>query len=171
MKLTWFGGTTFRIHVGGRILVVGSGNAEGVVPEELLSGADVTFSLEAGLPEIDPVLWRPHRAGAMIADADLPEVLVHGVAGGALVASIGEPPLLLLTGEPVRTGRWGQEAVVVTLGADIARRSGQVLEEMRPRLIAVAAADTAADEVFAALRDRLEETSLVALEPGLALEV
>ena len=171
MKLTWFGGTTFRIHIGGRILVVRGGEAGGVVPEELLSGADVTFSLEAGLPEVDPVLWRPRRAGAMIEEAELPEVLVHGVAGGALVAAIAEPPLLLLTGEPVRTGRWGQEAVVVILGADIVRRSAEVLQDMRPRLIALAGEESAVDAVFAALRDRLEETSLVALEPAMALEV
>ncbi|MBK8083395.1 MAG: hypothetical protein IPK28_05880 [Devosia sp.] len=171
MKLTWFGGTTIRIHIGGRILVAEGTGTSGAAHEELLSGADVSFSLEAGLPEIDPVLWQPRRPAAMIDEAELPEVLVHGIAGGALLAAASEPPLLLLTRDPVRTGRWGREAVVVVFGDDAARRAAEVLEDMRPRLIAIAAGDATADEVFAALRDRLGGTSLVALEPGMALEV
>lgn len=171
MKLTWFGGTTIRIHIGGRILVAEGAGIDGVDPEELVSGADVMFAIDGGLPEIDPVLWHPGRAGSMLDEEQLPEVLVHGLAGGALVAAPGEPPLLLLTGEPGRTGRWGREAVVVVFGDETARRAADVLESLQPRLIALAADEVLVDATFAALRDRLAGTVLVALEPGLALEV
>ena len=171
MKLTWFSGTTIRLHIGGRILVAGPTGIDGVAQEELLSGADATVDLDGALPEVDPVLWQPRRAAAMLDEADLPEVLVHGIAGGALVAAIGEPPVLLLTGEPVRAGRWAHEAIVIVLGDEIARRARLAVEVLMPRLVAIAAPEAEADRVVAALADRLGGTALQVLEPGLAVEV
>jgi L-ascorbate metabolism protein UlaG (beta-lactamase superfamily) len=44
MKLTWFGGTTLRIHIGGQILVSDPAYAPAAVEEaELVSGANRTF--------------------------------------------------------------------------------------------------------------------------------
>lgn len=171
MTLTWFTGTTIRIHIGGRILVAGPTAIEGMSAEEVLSGADATIDLDGGLPQIDPVLWQPHRPGVMLDEETIPEVLVHGLAGGALIAAAGEPPLVLLTGEPERGGRWAHDAVVVVLGEDVPRRARLVLDTMLPRLIMLAANEHAIDEAIGELSGRLGGTALQALEPGLAIEV
>jgi len=101
----------------------------------------------------------------------VPEVLVHGIAGGALVAAAGEPPLLLLKSPMARAGRWGRDAVVVVFGEDADTLAGQVLGDFEPHLIAIAADDAVIERAVAALRDKVGETLLVALEPGMALEV
>ena len=171
MKLTWFSGTTIRIHIGGRILVAGPTAIDGISAEELLSGADAAVDLDGCLPRIDPVLWQPHRPGAMLDEETIPEVLVHGLAGGALIAAAGEAPLVLLTGEPERGGRWAHEAIVVVLGDDVPRRARLVLETMMPRLIALAAPEPVVDAAVGDLAGQLNGTALQALEPGLAVEI
>lgn len=171
MKLTWFGGTTIRIHIGGKILVADAAGADGVVPEELVSGADATFALDGSLPEIDPVLWQPGRAGTMLDEDVLGEVTTHGLAGGALIAAVGEAPLLLLTQAVPKAGRWARDAVVVVFSDNGDRLAAEALAAFGPRLIAIAGPDAVVERVFAALRDRLDGTALVALEAGLALEV
>jgi hypothetical protein len=171
MKLTWFGGTTIRIHIGGKILVADAAGANGVVPEELVSGADATFALDGSLAEIDPVLWQPGRAGSMLDEDELGEVTAHGLADGALIAAVGEAPLLLLTRVVPKAGRWARDAVVVVFGENADRIAAEALEAFGPRLIAVAGSDSAAERASTALRDRLGGTALVALEAGMALEV
>jgi hypothetical protein len=171
MKLTWFGGTTIRIHIGGKILVADAAGANDVAPEELVSGADAMFALDGSLPEIDPVLWQPGRAGTMLDEDALGEVTAHGLAGGALIAAVGEAPLLLLTQAVPKAGRWARDAVVVVFGDDGDRLAGEVLDAFGPWLIAVAGSDVVVERAFAALRDRLDGTALVALEAGMALEV
>lgn len=171
MKLTWFSHTTIRVHIGGRILVAGPTAIDGISAEELLSGADAAVDLDGSLPRIDPVLWQPRRSGAMLDEETLPEVLVHGLAGGALIAAAGEAPLVVLTGEPERGGRWAHEAVVVVLGEDVARRAAAVLDTMMPRLVALAASEAVVDAAVSELAGRLNGTALQALEPGMAVEV
>ncbi|MDB5539989.1 MAG: hypothetical protein JWQ89_1716 [Devosia sp.] len=171
MKLTWFGGTTIRIHIGGRILVADPARISGVDPGELVSGADAVFALDGSLPEIDPVLWEPGRAATMLDEDVLGEVTAHGLAGGALIAAVGEAPLLLLTGTIPKAGRWARDAVVAVFGEDGDRLAAAALEAFGPRLIAVAGSDAVVERAFAALRERLAGTALVALEAGLALEV
>jgi hypothetical protein len=171
MKLTWFGGTTIRIHIGGRILVADPSGIGGVDPEELVSGADATFALDGSLPEIDPVLWQPGRPGTMLDDEVLGEVTAHGLEGGALIAAIGEAPLLLLSQNVPKAGRWARDAVIAVFGDHADQLAAQALETLGPRLIAVAGPDATVERTFAALRDRLDGTALVALEAGMALEV
>lgn len=171
MKLTWFGGSTIRIHIGGKILVADPSGIGGVDPEELVSGADATFALDGSLPEIDPVLWQPRRPGTMLDDDMLGEVTTHGLEGGALIAAIGEAPLLLLSQHVPRVGRWARDSVVVALSDDGDRLAAEALEAFGPRLIAVAGGDAVVERTFVALRDRLGGTALVALEVGMALEV
>lgn len=171
MKLTWFGGTTIRIHIGGKILVADPAGIGGADPEELVSGADATFALDDSLPEIDPVLWQPGRVATMLDEDVLGEVTAHGLAGGALIAAVGEAPLLLLTQDVPMAGRWARDAVVVVFGDEGDRLAAEVLEKFGPRLIAVAGPDVVVERAFAALRDRLGGTVLVALEAGMALEV
>lgn len=169
MKLTWFGGTTLRIHIGGRILVADPAGISGVDAEELVSGADRVFVTDIDLPRFDPLHWQPRRPAALIDDSAPQEVLVHSLAEGAtLVDAIGEPPLLLLEAPLARAGRWARDAVVVTYSA---MGAGAVLEALQPRLIALASSESEVEATFVALRDRLNGTALVALEPGMALEV
>lgn len=171
MKLTWFGGTTFRLHVGGTILVCDPAGLAGVDAAELVSGADRVFGLGDELPAADPAVWQPRRAPALLEDAAVPEVEVWRLAPGVvLVDAVGEPPLVIATEVPGRAGRWGRDAVVVVLGADVAAVTASALEMLGPRLLAVGAPD---DQLMAALelvRDRLDGTGFVALEPGMALE-
>lgn len=169
MKLTWFGGTTLRIYIGGSILVSDPAGISGVATEELLGGADVTFEVTAPGPVVDLKSWQPRRAGSVLEDApqELPRTLL-GEHGAVLVDAVGEPPLLLVGGNVPPAGRWGRDAVVVAFGQ---RAAETALKALGPRLIAVAGDDAEVDRTFVALRDRLDGTALVALEKALALEV
>lgn len=169
MKLTWFGGTTIRIHIGGSILVADPAGISGVDPDELVSGADRVFELDAGLERIDPAAWQPGRVASMLDEP--PAVAVYGIEGGAVVSAAGEPPVLLATGVLPMIGRWGRDAVVVVFGEQADRAATEVLDDIGPHLIALAASEPVVDRAFAALKDRLDGTGMVALEPGLALEV
>jgi hypothetical protein len=171
MKLTWFAGSTIRIHLGGRILVADPAGISGVDAGELVSGADATFFIDEAGEAVDPALWQPRRAAAMIDAEAVPEVLVHGIEGGALVAAPGEAPLVLLKAPMARAGRWGRDAVVVVFGDEADTLAARVLDDVGPYLIAIAAEDAAIERAVAALRDKVGETLLVALEPGMALEV
>lgn len=179
MKLTWFAGTTFRIHVGGRILVSDPHLAPAsIAPRELVSGADDTFGLAVDdyrLAEIDPALWRPRRAARVI-DADPVDEQVHVLRMGpdaVLIDAPGEAPLVLLAGEaPPRFGRWADEAVVVLAGSGeaLVALGLAVVAATRPRLVALAGDQPAIEHAIASLRGHLDGTGLVSLEPGLALE-
>lgn len=171
MKLTWFAGSTVRIHIGGRILVADPVGISGVDPGELVSGADVTFFIDEAGQAVDPALWQPRRVAAMIDAETVPEVLVHGIEGGALVAAAGEPPLVLLKSAMPRAGRWARDAAVVVFGDEADVLAEQVLEDFGPHLIALAAPDAAIERAVAALRGKVGETLLVGLEAGMALEV
>ena len=167
MKLTWFGGTTIRIHIGGSILVCDPAGIGGVDPDELVSGADRVFAMDE-LERIDPAAWQPGRGGSMLDDVT---VSLFGIEGGAMVSASGEPPLLLLKSAPPRLGRWGRDAIVVVFGEEADGLAAEVLDAVGPRLIAIAASETVVDRAFAALRERLNGTGLASLDAGLALEV
>lgn len=169
MKLTWFSGTTLRVHIGGSILVSDPAGINGVDPDELVSGADRIFALGEGLERVDPAIWQPARAGAMLDAA--PEVQVFGIEGGAIVSVAGEAPLVLMTGPLPRLGRWGRDAIFVVFGDEADRLAAAVLDAIGPQLIAIAALEPVVDRAFAALAAQLEGTGMVALDAGLALEV
>ncbi len=174
MKLTWFGGTTLRLHIGGRMLVVDAeGAPDWIDRTELLSGADRAFALGDELPQIDPQRFQPRKVGALIdTGEELPEVLVHRAGPDAvLIEAVGESPLLLVTGPVEGFGRWARDAVVVLSGREMQATALSVMDEIGPRLIAIAGADAAVEAVIEAIRDRLDGTGLMALEPGMALEV
>lgn len=176
MKLTWFGGTTLRIYIGGRILVCDpAGAPAGIDSSELVSGADRTFELDGPLPPVAPSNWQPRRAGSLLNETtELPEVLVHRIGPGAvLVDAVGEPPLVLATGTISFTARWTRDAVVAVLGdhGRLPAIAASALQEMAPRLIALAGPEPAIEAVILEIGNRLDGTSLLSLEPGLALEV
>ncbi len=172
MKLTWFGGTTFRIHVGGQVLVVDADGApERIDRTELLSGADRAFGLGDALPEAGE-RWAPRKVGALIDEAELPEVLLFRLNDAAvLIEAVGEAPLVIATGEVPEVGRWGREAVVIAAGRDLAGTARSVVNEIGPRLMALAGGEHAVDATIEAVRDLLDGTGLMAMEPALALEV
>ena len=177
MKVTWFGGTTVRIHVGGAIVVVGpEGAPDGIDRTELVSGADrVIDGFGEGLASVDPAGWRRRPVPRMVDDlGGLPAVEVWSAGEGVLlVDAVGEPPLVLVAGELPRLGRWAADAVVVLFGEGEAleRRGLALLEESPPRLIGLAGDEAAIDRALPALRDRLDGVGLVALEAGMALEI
>ncbi len=169
MKLTWFGGRTLRIHIGGEILVSDADAAPADIDRrELLSGADKAFAIGGGAAAIDAGRWQQRRPTSLVDEAKRPEVLVHNIGpSSVLVDAVGEPPLLLLAAN-VSAGRWGRDAVVVAFASDVAEAA---LDGFSPRLIALALPEPDADAAISRLRDRLGSTALVALEPGMALEV
>lgn len=176
MKLTWFGGTTMRIHIGGAMLVIDpAGAPAGIDRTELVSGADMVLALDA-LTEIDavePSSWAPRRAAALIDATEAPDVAIHRLGAALVVDAAGERPLLLVTGEIGRMGRWAGNAVVVVLGPAEALpdMAANVLDQIGPSLMAVAGPDAAVEQVISRLQNRLEGTGFMALEAGLALEV
>lgn len=173
MKLTWFGGTAIRIHIGGEVLVLDADQAPASIDRsELVSGADRILAISDAFPAVDPAAWRPRSIGRAIDEARPPPISILRIGAHALlIDATGESPLVLVTGAPPpRPGRWVGAAVVVLFeptGPDAIT----VLDAFQPRLIALAASEVTIGAVIAALRDRLEETGLVALEPGLALEI
>jgi len=173
MKLTWFGGTTVRVHIGGVILVVDPAGIDGA---ELVSGADsVIGSFGAGLPAVDVAAWKPRKAPRLVDEGDVPATVEtwSAGAGALLVDAIGEPPLLMVAGEVPALGRWVEDAVVVLFGdgAGLIRLGRAVLEDRQPRLLALAGDEADIDAAIPALRDVLDGTGLVSLEAGLALEI
>lgn len=179
MKLTWFVGTTIRIHTGGEILVADAERAPaGVDRGELTAGADRLFGLapdDASLPSIEPTAWRQRTAPRAI-DATAPsEVLIYRLAEGAvLIDAVGEPPLVLLVrGAPPRLGRWSADAVIVLFHAseELVAAASVLLDVSPPRLIALATDEAAIDLAVAELAEHLDGTALVSMEPGQALEV
>jgi hypothetical protein len=172
LKLTWFGGTTLRIHIGGSILVADRAAIGGVELAELVSGADRVFSLRDDLPVVDARRWAPRRPPTLLAETNTPAVLVHRLEPAAvLIDAVGEPPLVLATAPLSAAGRWSTGAIIVILGPQPAVAASAALERLAPRLIAVAGNDAAVDAVLADIGDRLAGTGFMALEPALALEV
>jgi hypothetical protein len=169
MKITWFGGTTLRIHIGGKVLVCDAAGAPpGIDRRELLSGADRDFGLTDELPLIDTAEWQPRRPAALVDEGSRPEVLVHAVGPrSVLIDAVGEPPLLLLSAQ-VPAHRLARDPVVVAFAGELAETA---LATLAPRLIALAMDEESTVAAFAKLRDHLHTTALVALEPGMALEI
>ena len=176
MKITWFGGATFRLHIGGGIVVMGTDNApDGIDRNELLGGADHAITLSGNLPVADAVRWK-RRAPVRLLDADdrnRPLEFWSIGENSLLVDADGEAPLVLLGGVVPEMGRWAEKAVLVVFGssASLADHALAVLDSVAPRLIALAGNEAEVDAAFAALRDRLDGTGLVALERGMAVEI
>lgn len=177
MKLTWFGGTTIRIHIGGAILVVDpAGAPDGIDAAELVSGADMVIDgFGASLPGVDASRWKPRKPARLLDEAETPPAVEAWSAGAeaVLVDAVGEPPLLLVAGAVPPLARWAERAVVALFGDSTAlvRHAEAVLDDTPPRLLALAGDEAAVDAAIPALRDRLDGTGLVSLEAGLALEI
>ena len=183
MKLTWFGGATFRLHVGGQIIVAYPDGAPAEVNRvELEAGADRIIDFVDPPPAV--LDWRPRAATAPINDADAPGIEVVTLPGAGLgIAAPGGSPIVIADADrggvagflPSRP-RWALQAIVVlhsgaSSEASLRNEAEKVLAGLAPRLIVVAAGDDILNKVWGALADQLDGTGLVALERGLALEV
>lgn len=174
MKLTWFGGTTVRIHTGGLILVLDPETAPAKIDRaELASGAD-RIIVPPDLPPVDLVSWRPRKVGRLIDDVGAPAAEIWSSESGAiLVDAAAEPPLLLFPVTKPDLGRWAQTAIIVISGDGerLVKLGEALLAEHPPRLLALAGNDAAIDYAVPRLRHCLDGSGLVALEPHMALEV
>ena len=96
MKLTWFGGTTIRIHIGGAILVLDPlGAPETIAVAELVSGADqVINEFGAAFQPVEGTSWRPRSVPRLIDEGEtLAPVQAWSVGpGSVLIDAIGEVP-------------------------------------------------------------------------------
>ena len=174
MKLTWFGGSTLRIHIGGSILVLDPGAVTAPIDKaELLSGADQVVTQDS-LRQVDLLSWRPRKPGSLLQEeGQSPVQAVSSESGTILIDALGEPPLLLFPRSRPALGRWADSAIIVLAGdgAQIVSLGLAILAERPPRLLALAGDDAAIDYAIPRLREHLDGASLVALEPRMALEV
>lgn len=178
MKLTWFGGTTLRVYLGGAILVVDPhGAPKSVDRTELLAGAGHVVSLgdDSKVPLIDPTHWRPRPPVRAVDDTGAVDIdLLRLAPHTLLAAAAGEPPLVILgAGDAPRFGRWADGAVIVLTSAReaLVAEATVLLDVARPRLVALALDEDRLDAAIAAIAEHLGGAGLVSLEPGLALEV
>lgn len=173
MKITWFGGATFRVQIGGQILVVDAQSApDGIDRNELVSGADRVVGLGEPQMQADAAYWKRRPAERLLDTGDQvrPVELWSIGAGSLLIDGDDDMPLLLLGGSVPEAGRWMEKAVVVLVGSGMAERASALLEAAPPRLIALAGDEVEVSAAFDAVRESLDGTGLVALEPGLAVE-
>jgi hypothetical protein len=166
MKLTWFGGHTLRVQIGGEIIVFDPARGPaGTDRAEIAGGADQEFEWEGPYPTADARTWRPRRAVPLAAAG---RVQVYDTGSGArLIDAIGEPPLILM-GALDGAGKWARDAVVIAFSRPAALAA---LDTLGPRLIALALIEPELTAAFSEMGGLLDGTGLVSLEPGLALEV
>ncbi|MNL39943.1 hypothetical protein D3C87_1622530 [compost metagenome] len=173
MKLTWFGGSTFRVQIGGQVVAIDPQSAPaGIDQGELVSGADRVVTFGESFAAAEALTWRPRAAERLVDAGDTmrPVRLWTVGPGSLLIEGDDEMPLLFLDGPVPALGRWGDSAVVVLLAQGLAARAAALFEARSPRLVALAGGESEVGEAFEAVRPMLDGTGLVALEPGLAVE-
>lgn len=174
MRITWFGASTFRIYLGGRIVVVDPEAAPADVDRhELVAAADHVVALGRGdLPALDPAAWRHRRPRRAI---DMPAQDIFDLralpGGGLFIDEPEEGPLIATPAGATTWERFADDAAVTVFGeAAVAAADIRALMAMaRPRLVAIAATDVSGDQ-FRALADIGGGSTLLVLEPGLAVE-
>lgn len=177
MKLTWFGATALRVHVGGQIFVFDPGAAEpGIKAVELLSGSEQVIEMtQSNLPRLISEGWLPRRAVRLIEEPEGTGVEVLKVgARSRLIEAPAETRLLLVScPDEAAFGRWAEGGTVGLFGtgSDVAAAGEALLRGARPSLILLGVVDDVVGEVVERLREHLDGAGLVALEPRLAVEV
>lgn len=174
MKLTWFGNSTFRIHIGGQIVIVDADAApQGIERHELVGGANHVITLNGNPVVTDLVGWKPRPPERLLDAADQPRPVQIWSAGQdcLLIEPDEDMSLLLIAGPVPPLGRWVEKAVIVLAGQGLGERGGSVVDRAIPRLIALAGSDVELDAAFAQLPPKLNGAGLIALEPGMAVEV
>jgi hypothetical protein len=171
MKLTWFGASTFRIHAGGAIVVVEPEAAgAGIDRTELVSGADQVVAFGDRDIVAD---WKPRAAlrPLEVEEQNRPPEVVALDGDTLVIDADGEAPVVVARGGLPKLGKWADRAVFVLAGHALAGRLESLLEGASPRLLALAGDDGELEKAFAAARDKLDGTGMIALERALAVEV
>lgn len=174
MKLTWFGNTAFRLHIGGQVIVLDAAAApNGVDAAEVLSGADRVIERNVNEPLLDARTWRPRPRERLLDAGDLPRpVDIWSLGPDCILLDADEDaPLLLIAGPLPTLGRWAEKAIVILAGQQLMRRGEQLVDAVIPRLIALAGSDAEVEAAFIQLPAKLDGAGLLALSPGLAVEV
>lgn len=173
MKITWFGRSALRIHLGGQVVVIDAEEADADVDQgEIRSGADHVVGLGGPHPRVDGKTWKPRPAQRLLEAGEATRIVDIWSPGeeALLIDPDEDMPLLVLGGPVPELGRWVERAVVLMVGPGLAERAETLIDGAAPKLIALAASEDAVDAAIGAIRDRLDGTGLVALEPGLAVE-
>lgn len=176
MKITWFGGSTFRLYIGGQIFVTDEKRAPaGVDAHEVAAAADHRIDLSDGIVEFDTLdveNWQRKRPRRVI-DEPVEEIAaLFTIEGEALF--IDEPqegPVIVAPGGQTAWGRFADNAVVVLYGAPPAVLEGAqaLLIAARPKLIAIAS-EGFSDRQFESLGKVCGDCALQILEQGFAVE-
>lgn len=176
MRLTWFGGSTFRLYLGGRIIVTSPDRAPaGVEHAELVAAADHLIDLEDGISEfevIDPERWHPRRPKRLVDQSGETIVELFAVGDeGLIVDEAEEGPVIIAPAGLKAWGRFADDAVVVVYGVPeaVTRGVNALAMVARPKLIALAA-EGLTDDQFARTASAAGASPVQVLERGLALE-
>jgi len=176
MKITWFGGSTFRIYVGGKIFVTDHDRApEGIDPHEVSAAADYKINLSDGkieFPYLDIESRKDQRPRRLI---DVPQELIaslYTIEGEALF--IDEPqegPVVVAPGQQTAWGHFADNAVVVLHGKseEVLEGAQSLLVAARPKLVAIAA-DGFSEDQLGVLAKTCGNCALQVLEQGLPVE-
>lgn len=178
MKITWFGGHTLRIQLGGEIIVIGSAAAPaGIERFELESGADrIHVFADPALDLFDAASWQKRRPQRMIDSDEMHKpVLIKRIGGTGIVLDAVDEPLLVIadSNQTPQWGRWADGAVVVFTGPmpQNAQCAVSALEVASLRMVALVGGEEGLDDAVDRLRPHLGSASLIVLEPGLAVEI
>lgn len=176
MRLTWFGGSTFRLYLGGRIIVTSPERAPADVDRaELVAAADHLIDLGDGVseyPVIDPETWQPRRPERLVEQSGETIVELFALAGeGLIVDEAEEGPVIIAPAGLSEWGRFADDAVVVVYGAPqaVTRTVNVLAMAARPKLIALAA-EGLTDDQFTTTASAAGASPVQVLERGLALE-
>lgn len=178
MKITWFGRSTFRIYVGGKIVVMNPDDAPAhLVQEELRAGADQTLDLSdlAPLAAFDPQSWQKSRPARLVDETDSePEVLNVWRFGlrDVLIDAPIEETVTFVSNAIESTTPIAIDGVWVIWGdaKDIELSVEKILTNQRPSVIALATTDVT-DTQMQRLAQLANGRTILILEPELALEV
>lgn len=176
MRITWFGGSTFRLYIGGKIFVTDVEKVSGGTdPHEVAAAADHRIDLSDGIvefPYLEVETWRKKRPLRMIDEPEEQIAALYTIEGEALF--IDEPqegPVIVAPGGETAWGHFADGAVVVLFGTAKGVEDGatSLLKAGRPKLIAIAA-DGFSEKEMGRLAAVCGDCALQVLEKGLAVE-
>lgn len=170
MKLTWFGGETFRLYLGGKIVLVRNGPLPpGIDVTEAGAGADQQIDLSASsLAPFSPD--RLTRAPTRLIDqTPAPDLRISAFADGVCLIAPDEPTVFIAPAETAEWGRFADNAVIVLTGVDLAPKARTILTTARPKLLALAVPKIT-DADFTAIAAAAGQSAVQLLEFRMALE-
>lgn len=176
MKITWFGGTTFRLYLGGKIFVTdGHLVPKDISRHEVEAAADHLIDLSDGVQDLaylDPESWTRKKPVRLI-DAPEEEIAaLYTLSGeGLFIDEPAEGPVILAPGGETAWGHFADGAVAILFGTaqNVLAGAEALLIAARPRLIALAAEGLSTDG-FRGLSVRAGGCAVLILEPRLAVE-